>query len=66
MTELHNMVLNPLNEMFRWLQKIMDRDIYKKDYENITAKILFEDVLYGTAGKTLQKIVDYKLFNDKR
>lgn len=43
------------------LQEIIDKDIYKKDYENITEKMLFEDVPYATAIKTLQKIVDYKL-----
>ena len=40
------------------LQEIIDKDIYKKDYENITEKMLFEDVPYSTAIKTLQKIVD--------
>ena len=44
------------------LQEIIDKDIYKKDYENITEKMLFEDVPYTTVIKTLQKIVDYKLF----
>ena len=44
------------------LQEIIDKDFYKKDYENITEKMLFEDVPYSTAIKTLQKIVDYKLF----
>ena len=44
------------------LQEIIDKDIYKKDYENITEKMLFEDVPYATAIKTLQKILDYKLF----
>ena len=44
------------------LQEIIDKDIYKKDYEDITEKMLFEDVPYATAIKTLQKIVDYKLF----
>ena len=44
------------------LQEIIDKDIYKKDYEDITAKMLFEDVPYATAIKTLQKIVDYRLF----
>lgn len=39
-----------------------DKDIYKKDYEDIASKMLFEDVPYSTAIKTLQKIVDYKLF----
>lgn len=44
------------------LQEIIDKDIYKKDYEEITAKMLFEDVSYETAKKALQKIVNFKLF----
>lgn len=49
-------------DMNALLQEIIDKDIYKKDYEDITAKMLFEDVSYATAIKALQKIVDYKLF----
>lgn len=44
------------------LQEIIDKDIYKKDYEEITSKMLFEEVSYETAKKTLQKIVNFKLF----
>ncbi len=44
------------------LQEIIDKDIYKKDYEDITEKMLFEDVPYISAIKTLQRIVDYQLF----
>ena len=44
------------------LQEIIDKDIYKKDYEDITEKMLFEAVPYATAIETLQKIVDYRLF----
>lgn len=49
-------------DMNALLQEIIDKDIYKKDYEDITEKMLFEDVPYTTVIKTLQKIVDYKLF----
>ena len=49
-------------DMNTLLQEIIDKDIYKKDYEDITSKMLFEDVPYSTTIKTLQKIVDYKLF----
>ena len=49
-------------DMNALLQEIIDKDIYKKDYEDITSKMLFEDVPYSTAIKALQKIVDYKLF----
>ncbi len=49
-------------DMNALLQEIINKDIYKKDYEDITSKMLFEDVPYATAIKALQKIVDYKLF----
>lgn len=49
-------------DMNKLLQEIIDKDIYKKDYEDITSKMLFEDVPYKTAIENLQKIVDYKLF----
>ena len=49
-------------DMNTLLQEIIDKDIYKKDYEDITSKMLFDDIPYSTAIKTLQKIVDYKLF----
>ena len=48
--------------MNKLLQEIIDKDIYKKDYEDITSKMLFEDVPYKTAIEILQKIVDYMLF----
>lgn len=49
-------------DMNALLQDIIDKDIYKKDYEDITTKILFEDIPYATAIKALQKIIDYRLF----
>ena len=44
------------------LQEIIDKDIYKKDYEEITSKMLFEEVSYETAKEALQRIVNFKLF----
>lgn len=44
------------------LQEIIDKDIYKRDYEDITSKMLFEDVSYDTAITALQKIIDFGLF----
>ena len=44
------------------LQEIIDKDIYKKDYEEITSKMLFEDAPYETAKEALQKIINFKLF----
>ena len=49
-------------DMNALLQEIIDKDVYKKDYEELTSKMLFEEVPYSTAIKTLQKIVDHKLF----
>lgn len=49
-------------DMNELLQEIIDKDIYKKDYDEITSKMLFEEVSYNTAIDVLQKIVDYKLF----
>lgn len=44
------------------LQEIIDRAAYKPDYEDITRKLLFEDVSYDTAIAAVQKIVDNKIF----
>ena len=44
------------------LQEIIDRAAYKQDYEDITRKLLFEDVDYDTAICAVQKIVDDKIF----
>lgn len=49
-------------DMDALLQEIIDKDIYKRDYEDITSKMLFENVPYATAIEALQKIVNYKLF----
>ncbi len=44
------------------LQEIIDKAVYKKDYEDITSKMLFEEVSYDTAVNALQTIVDFKMF----
>lgn len=44
------------------LQRIIDSEAYKQDYEEITSKILFEDVEYSTAITALQKIIDSGVF----
>lgn len=46
------------------LQEIIDKAIYEADYEEITRKILFEDVDYKTAITGLQKVVDSGIFAD--
>lgn len=44
-------------------REIVDKGIYKQDYEDITAKILFEEVSYETAVAALQKIIDSGIFS---
>lgn len=44
------------------LQEIINKGIYKNDYEDITSKMLFEEVSYDTAIEALQTIIDNKLF----
>lgn len=44
------------------LQEIIEKAVYKKDYEDITEKMLFEEVPYDIAIQALQNIVDYELF----
>lgn len=49
-------------DMNKLLQKIIDSEAYKKDYQDITEKIVFDNVDYSTAIKALQTVVDSKLF----
>ena len=45
-------------------QEIIDKDIYKKDYENITFPLIFDDVRYETVKNNLLSIVKSKLFKE--
>lgn len=45
------------------LQEIVDKTVYKQDYEDITARILFEEVPYETAITALQKIIASGVFS---
>lgn len=49
-------------DMNALLHEIIETDIYKRDYEQITAALLFEEVPYQTAITALQTIVDLRLF----
>ncbi len=49
-------------DMNALLQEIIDKEAYKKDYQEITEKILFDKVDYSTAVKALQNVVNSKLF----
>lgn len=45
------------------LQKIIDENAYKNDYNTITANILFEDLPYETAIGALQEIINSDFLN---
>lgn len=44
------------------LKEIINKDIYKKDYENITEKILEEPIKYETSITALKKIIEKDIF----
>ena len=52
----------PWVEMNKFLQEIIDVEAYKKDYEDITMKMLFEKIDYETAASKLQQVVEHGLF----
>lgn len=45
------------------LKKIVDKKIYKNDYETITLNLLYEDVSYNEAVNVLQKIINSGLLD---
>lgn len=49
-------------DMNALLQEIVDKAAYKQDYEDITSKILFEEVPYEAAVTALQKVIDSGIF----
>lgn len=49
-------------DMNALLQEVIDKEVYKPDYNNITTKMLFEEVPYETAIGKLKNVVEYKLF----
>lgn len=44
-------------DIVKLLGEIIDKNVYKYDYENVTKALLFETVEYDTAIKTLKKIL---------
>ena len=50
-------------DMNSLLQEIVDKDVYKQDYEDITAKILFENLPYETVVTALRKIIASGIFS---
>lgn len=45
------------------IQEIMDKDIYKNDYETITSGLLFEEVTYSEAKDAVRKIINSGVFD---
>jgi len=45
------------------LREIVEKKVYKEDYETITKALLFEDVSYEMAVQTISEIVDRELFS---
>jgi hypothetical protein len=50
-------------DMDALLREILEKDIYKKDYEDITEKILFETVSYKKVSNALNKIIAANIFS---
>ena len=44
------------------LKKLIEEDVYKKDYDTITERILEEDIPYETALESIRRIADSGLF----
>lgn len=45
------------------LNEIVEKDIYKSDFNNVTAQLLFEKVTYEQAIETLENIIDSRFFD---
>jgi ribosomal protein S3AE len=52
---------NPEHDINAILQQIIDKQVYKLDYENVTAKLLFELVPYEVATQSIEKIINLSL-----
>lgn len=48
------------------LQKIIDEDVYKSDYQNITQNLLFQDVPYEVVIQTLSDIKNMEIWGDMK
>ena len=49
-------------DMQALLKTIILKDIFKKDYENVTMKLLAKPVYYGEAIQALQKVIESRIF----
>lgn len=50
-------------DMNSLLHEIIEKDVYRQDYKEITAELLFEEVSYETAIGALSKIVESGIFD---
>ncbi len=44
------------------LRKIINEEVYKNDYKNVTYLITYENISYDETIKTIQKIIEHKVF----
>ncbi len=45
------------------LREVINNNVYKRDYEDVTMGLLFVPVSYDTVVQSLHKILDSKLWN---
>ena len=45
------------------LREVINNNVYKRDYEDVTIGLLFVPVIYDTVVQSLHKILDSKLWN---
>ena len=48
------------------LQEIIDKEIYRSDYESVTSRILEEQISYDTAIGAVCRIAESGMFTDKK
>ena len=48
--------------MNKLLSEIVNKDVFKSDYESVTASLLFENVGYDEALKSLERIIEENIF----
>ena len=60
----HKTCLSAQNEidMNKILSEIVNKDVFKADYESVTASLLFENVEYNEALKSMRRIIEKNIF----
>ena len=49
-------------DMNKLLSEIVNKDVFKSDYESVTASLLFENVGYDEVLKSLKRIIEENIF----